>query len=151
MRILFVTPELPNQFHRIRALNLVRGLGQRHEVDLVSLAHRAPRPEALEALRPFCRRIDWVLQPRWRSLAQSALGLPGPAPLEACYERSPHLARLLGERLASRSYDLLYVKRLRMAQYGAAARGLPRVLDLTDAMTRFYDQAWRRAPWPSKV
>jgi len=151
VRILFVTPELPNGLHRIRALNLVRGLSQRHEIDLVSLAHRTPSPEAVEVVRPYCRRIDWVLQPRWRSLAQSALGLFRSAPLEAAYERSPVLARLLRERLAERSYDLLYIKRLRMAQYGLAVDGLPRVLDLTDSMTRFYEQSWRRAPWPAKV
>lgn len=153
MRILFLTPELPNQFHRIRALNLLQGLGQRHEVDLISLTHRPPAPETLAALRPFSRRIDWVLQPRWRSLAQCAAGLLTPTPLEACYERSPQLTRLLGRRLAGRSYDVMYVKRLRMAQYGTgpAVRGLPRVLDLTDAMARFYDQAWRRAPWPARA
>ncbi len=151
MRILFLTPELPNGLHRIRALNLVRGLSQRHEIDLVSLVHRTPSAEAVEVVRPYCRRIDWVLQPRWRSLAQSALGLFGSAPLEATYERSAALFRLLRERLATRSYDLLYIKRLRMAQYGLAVEGLPRVLDLTDSMTRFYEQSWRRAPWPAKA
>ncbi|MDQ3699574.1 MAG: glycosyltransferase family 4 protein [Chloroflexota bacterium] len=151
MRILFVSPELPNEFHRIRALNLLKGLGQRHEIDLISLAHRPPSPAVLEALRPFCRRIDWVLQPRWRSLAQCGQGLLGAAPLEACFERSPALRRLIHERLASRSFDLLYVKRLRMAQYGIGLSGPPRVLDLTDAMTRFYDQLWRRARWPAKA
>jgi sugar transferase (PEP-CTERM/EpsH1 system associated) len=151
MRILLVTPELPNELHRVRALNIVRGLGQRHELDLLSLAHRPPSTDVLDRLRPHCRRIEWVFQPRWRSWAQSAMGLLGPAPLEACYERSPHLQRLLEQRLTQRSYDLLYVKRLRMAQYGAGITGLPRVLDLTDAMTRFYDQSWRRARWPSKL
>jgi len=151
MRILFVTPELPNPLHRVRSLNLVRGLGQRHELDLVSLAHEAPSAELLEALRPSCRRIDWVLQPRWRSLAQSALGLLGPSTLEACYERSPVLARLIRQRLDQCSYDVVYVKRLRMAQYGALAPNLPRVLDLTDSMARFYDLARQRAPWPSKA
>jgi sugar transferase (PEP-CTERM/EpsH1 system associated) len=151
MRILFLTPELPNPFHRIRALNLLTGLGRRHEVDLVSLAHRPPDAPSVAALRPVCRRIDWVHQPRWRSLVQCATGLLGDAPLEARYERSPGLTGLLERRLSERSYDLLYVKRLRMAQYAAAAPDVPRVLDLTDAMTRYYDQAWRRAPWPAKV
>lgn len=151
MRILFLSPELPNRLHRIRAWNLVRGLAGRHQVDLVSLTHRPPRREALEALRPWCGRVDWVLQPRWRSLVQSGLGLFSPATLEACYERSPAFARLVRRRLAERRYDLLYVKRLRMAQYGLLADRLPRVLDLTDSMARFYDQAWRRAPWPARA
>jgi len=149
MRILFITPELPNRLHRIRALTLLRGLAGRHEIDLVSLAHQQPAPATVAELQPLCRRVDWVLQPRWRSLASATRGLLSAAPLEACYERSPELARLVTRRLAERSYDLVYVKRLRMAQY--APIGLPRVLDLTDSMARFYDLGWRRAPWPAKA
>ena len=151
MRILFLTPELPNQFHRIRALNLLRGLSRHHEVDVVSLTHRPPRPEEVEALRPLCRRVDWVVQPLGRSLVQCAVGLLRPAPLEAWYEWSPRLARRLQRRLAERSYDVLYVKRLRMAEYGLEVHGLPRILDVTDSMERFYDLARRRAPLKTKA
>jgi polysaccharide biosynthesis protein PslH len=152
MRILFVTPELPNQFHRIRALNLLRALKQEgHEVDLISLTHREPLDEDLAPLRVLCRRAEGVVQPLARSLAQSALGLLRPAPLEVWYEWSPRLAALVQRRLAERSYDVLYVKRLRMAEYGLTAEGLPRILDITDSMERFYDQAWRRAPLKSKA
>jgi glycosyltransferase involved in cell wall biosynthesis len=152
MRILFVAPELPNQFHRIRALNLLRGLRRLdHEVDLISLTHREPRPADLEPLGALCRQVEWEVQPLARSLVQSALGLVGSAPLEVCYERSPKLAALVRRRLAERSYDVLYIKRLRMAEYGLNADSLPRILDLTDSMERFYDQAWRRAPLKSKL
>jgi glycosyltransferase involved in cell wall biosynthesis len=91
------------------------------------------------------------MQPRWRSWAQSLLGLASPAPLEVCYEYSPRLRRLVARRLADETYDLVYVKRLRMAQYAALAARVPRVLDLTDAMTRFYAQGAQRAPWPSRA
>jgi glycosyltransferase involved in cell wall biosynthesis len=151
VRILFVTPELPNQFHRIRALNLLCGLNRHHEVDLVSLTHRTPRPEDVEALRPLCRRVDWVVQPLVRSLVQCSVGLFRPEPLEVSYEWSPRLERRLQERLAERSYDVLYVKRLRMAEYGLASQGLPRILDLTDSMERFYDLARRRASLKTKA
>src|SRR6266542_1963147 len=151
MRILFLSPELPNALHRIRALNLIHGLSRRHEVDLVSLTHRPASDAAVEALRPYCRRVDTVHQPRWRSWSQSALGLLGQAPLEARYEYSPRLERLLARRVADRSYDVVYVKRLRMAQYAGAAMAMPRVLDLTDAMTRFYAQGARQAPWPTRL
>src|SRR4051812_42348060 len=109
MRILFLTPELPNEFHRIRALNLLRALSREHEVDLISLTHREPRVEDLAPLRSLCRRAEGVVQPLARSLVQSGLGLLGPAPLEVCYERSPRLARLVQHRLAARSYDVVYV------------------------------------------
>jgi glycosyltransferase involved in cell wall biosynthesis len=151
MRILFISPELPNQFHRIRALNLLRALNSDHEVDLISLTHREPREEDLAPLRALCRRAEGVVQPLMRSLAQSALGLLRPAPLEVCYEWSPRLAALVQRRLAERSYDVLYVKRLRMAEYGLTAEGLPRILDITDSMERFYDQVWRRAPLKTKA
>lgn len=54
-------------------------------------------------------------------------------------------------RLAQRSYDVLYVKRLRLAEYRLEAEGLPRVLDITDSMERFYAQVWRWAPLKSKA
>jgi glycosyltransferase involved in cell wall biosynthesis len=151
MRILLLTPELPNQFHRIRALNLLRAMAPAHEVDLISLTHREPRDEDLAPLRDLCRRAEVVVQPLARSLAQSGLGLLGRAPLEVCYEWSPRLARLIERRLAQRSYDLVYVKRLRMAEYGLPIDGPPRILDLTDSMERYYDQAWRRAPLKTRA
>ena len=151
MRILFLTPELPNQFHRIRALNLLRAMSQSHEVDLISLTHKEPGSDDLAPLRPLCRHVEGVVQPLARSLVQSAIGLLGPSPLEVCYEWSPKLAELVRRRLAGRSYDLVYVKRLRMAEYGLRIDGLPRILDITDSMERFYDLARHRAPWKSRA
>ena len=73
MRVLFVTPELPNQFHRIRALNLLRALKHEgHEVDLISLTHREPGEDDLAPLRTLCRRAEGVVQPLARSLASPA-------------------------------------------------------------------------------
>lgn len=149
MRILYLSPEVPNRFHRIRSWHLIQAMTERHEVDLLSLAHFEPDASDVDALRARCRRVDWLPQPRLRSLWSCLRGLPGVAPLEACYEASLPFAVAVAQRLAERSYDLLYVKRLRMAQYGVGV-SLPRVLDLTDSMARFYRLTARRAPLAQK-
>jgi hypothetical protein len=46
-------------------------------------------------------------------------------------------------------YDLVYVKRLRLAPYAKMAKhaGVPCVLDITDSMTKYYDRVARSNPF----
>jgi glycosyltransferase involved in cell wall biosynthesis len=92
-------------------------------VDLVCFVENEAEDRALRSeLGSVCRQIATVRLPRWRSYASTALSLPGRAPMQVAYYRSPEMARLVRERVAKERYDLAYVHLIRMAEY---ARGLP--------------------------
>lgn len=157
-RILVLTPQLPippqaltgmSQGTTIRNFNLIAGLAQRHDVDLLTFCapaarHRdsvdgqpavsATEPEAagLDLLRPYCGTIVAEPAPQ-RSLAQRARDtVLNPLPDLALRLSSPtmrqHMARLLHEN----RYDVVQVEGVEMAPYGSDAWGT----DHPDALSR---------------
>ena len=141
MRILFVTPGLPNRLNRIRALNILTYLAPRHEVDLLSIIRSDAELEELEHLRPLCRVIETVHLPRWKSLTSCLMHLPTRDPLRVAYYRSSVMRRKLRAMVEEGDYDLLYIKRKRMAQFADDISSVPRVLDLTDAVSLYYKRS----------
>jgi len=122
MRILVVSSRPPWPARTADAMTverLIRFLaGRGHEVDLLCFVEDA---EALHALRqglgPACRQIEAVPLPRWRSYAQTALGLPGRWPMQVDYYRSPALRAALERLCATQRYDVVYTHLIRMAEY----------------------------------
>lgn len=74
-RLLVLTPQLPFPPHQgttIRNYNLIAGLAQRHDVDLLSLTQPADPPPAQTPLTTLCRQVITVPapppRPAWRRL-----------------------------------------------------------------------------------
>jgi polysaccharide biosynthesis protein PslH len=143
MNILFITPSFPSDKERIRALSLIKQLSKRHGVFLLSLVSGEVDTRAV---RPYCKKIYCVRQPKWRSWLQSLLFLFTPLPLEVAYCRNKKMERMVGELIKEHKINLLYVKRLRSLQWVRHSRGTPVFIDSTDAMSLFYKRVARRAP-----
>jgi len=124
-------PWPPTRADQMTVERMLRFLSARGvAVDLACFVEDASEERALRGeLGAACRRIDTVVLPRWRSYARTALSLPGRDPLQVAYYRSPGMARLLRERIASERYDLVYVHLIRMAEYVRALR-VPKVIGL---------------------
>jgi sugar transferase (PEP-CTERM/EpsH1 system associated) len=117
-------PWPPTRADQMTVDRLLRFLASRGvEVDLACFVADEAEDEALRGeLGPVCRRIATVKLPWWRGYANTALSLPGAAPMQVAYFRSAEMARLVRERVARERYDLVYVHLIRMAEY---ARRLP--------------------------
>ena len=111
-----------------RLLRFLAGCGV--EADLACFVENDDEGAALrDELGPVCRAIATVKLPRWRSYVGTARSLPTRAPMQVAYYRSATMARLIEERVARESYDLVYVHLFRMAEY-ARHLPLPKVLGL---------------------
>lgn len=53
MEILFITPSIPNDFSRVRAKNLIKGLSKKHNVTLVSLYNKDSELEYLKDIEKY--------------------------------------------------------------------------------------------------
>ena len=135
-RILILTPQLPippqaltglSQGTTIRNFNLIAGLAQRHDIDLLTFA--ASEVDAgPDLLRPYCRRVITEPAPQ-RGLARRARDtLLNLLPDMALRLDSPamhgHMAALLREN----RYDIVQIEGIEMAPYALrpgrrAARG----------------------------
>lgn len=135
-RILILTPQLPvppqaltgtSQGTTIRNFNLIAGLAQRHEIDLVSFvapdAPGRPAPSAeqsgLELLHGYCRQIVTLPQPLRTTAQRGRDTLLSPLPdmalrLESALMRQ-QIARLMAKQ--PQEYDVIQIEGIEMAPY----------------------------------
>lgn len=152
MRILCLTSRLPyppDRGDRLRAFNFIRQLAREHRLTLVSFVASEAERAHLPALAPYCEAIHLLpLSPR-RSAAMVLLNLWRPSPLQALYYRSGAMDRLLGEITSRTRFDAAYVHLFRMAPYAARLRGLYRIVDLTDVISKEVRRSlpYRRPLW----
>lgn len=143
MRILYITPSPPNSMGRIRTQNIIKAMKHLgHEVTLVSFVYNHYDLEALERCKSYIEEIRWIKQPKWKSLLNCFLGLLLPIPLRVSYCRSKRMREIIETCLNDKEYDLVYIKRLRMAQYACLGKrkGIPTIIDITDSLTKYYDR-----------
>ncbi len=138
MRILLFTSRLPFPPYRgdkLKIWNLLRQVSRVHDVALVSfIQHESERALAAE-LRPFCKRIELVHFPAWRSVLECARAIPGTEPFQVAYFRSSEMRRLLQQVASEWKPDLIHTHLIRLASYTEAWNGVPKVLDMTDAVS----------------
>lgn len=127
-RILILTPQLPippqaltglSQGTTIRNFNLIAGLAQRHEIDLLTFipAEAAGGAAATELLRPYCRRVIAEPAPP-RSLARRARDtLFNPLPDMALRLESAAMHDRFAHLLQETRYDVVQVEGIEMAPY----------------------------------
>jgi sugar transferase (PEP-CTERM/EpsH1 system associated) len=135
MRVLMLAHRLPyppTTGDKVRAYHVARHLARRHELTLAFPVDE-PRPAtALERLRREIPDLEYALiRRRPRRLAAFAHLLRGGSATVA-YFGSAALRSRLAARLVGGGFDLLYVSSSSMAQYAAAAPGVPVVMDFVD-------------------
>jgi len=145
MKILFITPTLPSRISRIRAYNILRYLSKRHQIYLLSFIDSEQKKRKIEQIEGFCASVETVKLAPWHSYFNCALHLFSPLPLRVAYYKSGKMAEKIKEILKREKFDLVYIKRKRMAQYGEVINGIPKVLDLSDAVSLHYQRALKKA------
>lgn len=137
MRVLYLTPRFPwppLKGDQLIFFQRLRLLGPRHEVTLLSFVEDSEELAGRTELEPFCKAIDTVELPFWRSALNVALGAPRSAtPLQVLYFRSGEYRRKLRALLADGSFDLVHAYFHRVGSYLDDV-GVPVVLELMDSM-----------------
>ncbi len=140
MKILFITPSPPNDLNRIRSKNILTELHKRrHKVTVVSLYKNRKERMQLDACETFSDSVIGVRHPVVYSLLSCLFGLFLPLPLRVSFCFSPKLHLLLKNLVENGDFDIVYVKRLRMAQYAKHCQKKEVLIDITDSMTKYYE------------
>ncbi|MFG6342225.1 MAG: glycosyltransferase family 4 protein [Lachnospiraceae bacterium] len=154
MRILYIAPSPANSMGRIRTQNIIRAMQQLgHDVTLVSFVYNDYDVIALERCKSYIADIRWVKQPKWKSLLNCFLGLLLPIPLRVSYCRSKKMSDTIERCLCEKEYDLIYIKRLRMAQYAylGKRKGIFTIVDITDSLTKYYERIRKKEHGINKI
>ena len=160
LRILLICPYLPSLI-RVRPYNLIKALAQRgHQITLLALKPPGEDTSGLTRLCMWCRRVEIVPLPRWRTLWNGVRALPGQTPFQAAYSRSPEMTDLIRRTQMETTFDVVHVEHLRGAELpgppdragSRAVNGAPIVFDSVDSITLLFERVRRSGPtWRSRL
>ena len=151
MKILYVChrfPFPPRRGGKIRPFNMIRHLGDQHEVTVCSLARSKQEAEEARGIAPYCKRFEiGLVDDRVQALRMVAR-LPTPAPSSFGYFRSTSLARTIDGLLATEKFDLIFVHCSSVAPYVSRHKATPKILDFGDMDSQKWLEYARSKPFP---
>jgi glycosyltransferase involved in cell wall biosynthesis len=140
MRILFITsrvPYPPFRGDKLKIFNLIRNVSRHHEVRLVTFFGDEADTANFAPLRKYCASVRGVRHPLWKSLAGGGKGVFSPNPIQVEWYRSSGMTKALSDEMSSTPFDVVHTHLIRLAQYTKTWLQVPRVLDLTDAVSLY--------------
>jgi glycosyltransferase involved in cell wall biosynthesis len=141
MKILVLTSRVPYPplgGDRLRLFNFVNSLARKHQITLLALTDN---PAEVHAAVPGAQRTEVFYLPRLNSYLNSLRGLFSKKPPQIHYYRSRAMQQRLRQLLCTERFDLIFVHLIRMAEYVAGIDDLPKILDLTDALSLNYERS----------
>ncbi len=98
-------------------------------------------PAEVHATVPGAQQTEAIYLPRRNSYLNSLRGLFSKKPLQIHYYRSRAMRQRLRRLLRTERFDLIFVHLIRMAEYVAGIEDVPKILDLTDALSLNYERS----------
>ena len=90
MKILYITPSLPNDFSRIRTKNILKAFKkEKHEVTLISFYQNKKDLGYLDETKKLVNDVILVKQPYIFSIINCLIGIFLPIPLRVAYYYNP--------------------------------------------------------------
>jgi sugar transferase (PEP-CTERM/EpsH1 system associated) len=158
LSILFVTPRFPLPLlsgDRARAFHQLRVLSRRHRLTLVTYADPAAAAKAHGLLEDMGVRVVTVPFTKAGAVLRLARGVFSPLPLQAALYNAPRMRETIRALVQAERFDLAHVQLARSVPLVDADLGLPRVVDLIDALSlnmrrrAAHDRGWLR--WAALV
>ncbi len=150
MKILYISPSLPNDFSRIRTKNIINSLlNDGNSVSLVSLTTEKDYKLRDENLLKKLNDVKIFKQSKLTSILNCFLNLFLPISLQEAYVNNRKLHKYL--KKCNKEYDLIYIKRLRMAQYAKYFDDKKVIIDLTDSLTKYYERVSKKVNGLKKI
>lgn len=143
MKILFLANRVPYPPYRgdkLKIFNLARRLKDRHELHLLTFAQTQEDLTYKAELEKIFKEVHFVYLPKWKSAINCLGGALSNVPLQVLYFKSAELQKQLDSMLTEHHYDAVHVQHLRMSPYLAGRKDIPRILDLPDAFSLYWER-----------
>jgi polysaccharide biosynthesis protein PslH len=142
MKILFLANRVPYPPYRgdkLKIYNLAKRL-QHHELHLLTFAQTPEDLTYKAELEKIFKEVRFVYLPKWRSAINCLAGAWSSKPLQVLYFQSAEMQQQLDGLIAQHHYDAVHVQHLRMSPYLAKRKDIPRILDLPDAFSLYWER-----------
>ncbi len=143
MKILFLANRIPYPPYRgdkLKIFNLAKRLTGKHELHLLTFAQSKDEFKYKEELGKVFKEVNLIYLPKWRSALNCLPGLLKSKPFQVLYFQSSELQKKLNDVLAQHQFDAIHVQHLRMSPYLANRNDIPRILDLPDAFSLYWER-----------
>lgn len=143
MRILFLAnrvPYPPFRGDKLKIFNLAKRLCAQHELHLLTFAQSEEDWTYKEELEKIFTTVEFIDLPKWKSALNCVAGLFNDIPFQVHYFRSNAMKVALDKLLQRLDFDVVHVQHLRMAQYLSQRKEIPRILDLPDAFSLYWQR-----------
>lgn len=143
MKILFLAnrvPYPPFRGDKLKIFNLAKRLAGKHELHLLTFAQSEEDMGYKAELEKIFNEVHFVYLPNWRSALKCITGLWDSRPLQVIYFQSAEMQGQLDSLLSLHKYDAVHVQHLRMSPYLAQRKDIPRILDLPDAFSLYWER-----------
>lgn len=152
MKILVVLSRIPYPLEKgdkLRAYYQIRELSKSHDVYIAALYHGKIPENAFPELSPYCRKILFLKQSRFRSALNMLRALLKGIPIQCGYFYSNRNRKRLERIIASVQPDVIYCQLFRMAEYVRNCK-TSKILDYQDAFSMGLERRAERAFFPVK-
>lgn len=150
MEILYIAPSLLNDFSRVRSKNIIKALKNKGcNITLISLYSNNKDLVYLDETKKLVDKVILFNQPKIVSLLNCLIGMLFPYTLRTLYVCNRKLHKFL--KKSKKDYDMIYIKRLRMAQYGKYFDISKVYIDITDSLTKYYDRIRKQSKGLKKM
>ncbi len=143
MKILFLAnrvPYPPFRGDKLKIFNLAKRLYPHHELHLLTFAQNEEDWTFADELKKIFASVQFIGLPKWKSALNCVAGVFGKVPFQVHYFRSRAMTAAVNNLLAKEQFDVVHVQHLRMAQYFENISGVPRILDLPDAFSLYWQR-----------
>jgi sugar transferase (PEP-CTERM/EpsH1 system associated) len=143
MKILFTAnrfPYPPFRGDKLKIFHLASQLSKQHELHLLTFIQEESDRQYLPELEKIFTSIHLVPLTKTQSIIQVIKGVFNRLPFQVNYFQSQAMYKAVAELIQQQQFDAVHVQHLRMAPYWAKYKHIPRILDLPDA----YSLYWQR-------
>jgi polysaccharide biosynthesis protein PslH len=143
LKILFLAnrvPYPPFRGDKLKIFNLAQRLCGDHELHLLTFAQTEQDLTYKTELEKIFKEVQFIYLPKKQSALNCLSALWNPLPVQVLYFQSRALKSALSIKLKENKYDAVHVQHLRMAPYLEHETSVPRILDLPDAFSLYWER-----------
>ncbi len=133
-------PYPPYRGDKLKIFNLAQRLKNKHELHLLTFAQNKEDLTYKTELEKVFKSVTFIYLPKWKSALNCIAALWNKLPLQVLYFQSNELKNKLNIIIEKERFDAIHVQHLRMASYLSERKDLPRILDLPDAFSLYWQR-----------
>jgi len=148
MKILILLSRFPYPLEKgdkLRAFQHIKILSKNNDIHLVALSDRKVRQEWINAIQPFCKKIDVLHLTIPGLIAEMSSFFIKRLPLQVGYFTRKKYIQQVHSIIKDSAPDLIYCQLIRTAEYIREIKNTPKVIDYQDAFSRGTAQRASRA------